>query len=173
MSSKTETFLIDANTLINPFQKYYPFDLALRFWQCMEDAILSRDVILLDIVKEEILKGDDELTRWIQKFDNTVVLSKENEEILNMFREVLEYVGKCGLYQSNAEQEWAKNSVADGWLIASACTYGHTIVTFETPNTGLNPHSPSKIAKIPDVCNHFSVEYKNLFYMMRSLDFKL
>jgi hypothetical protein len=37
----------------------------------------------------------------------------------------------------------------------------------------LNPRYPSKEAKIPDVCEHFSVRCTNLFQMMRELDFKV
>jgi hypothetical protein len=178
MSLKTQTFLIDANTLITPFQKYYPFNWAPRFWQCMEEAILSKDVILLDVVKKEILKGQkeerkDELARWIERFGANVVLSRQNEKIITMYGEVLEYVKTCGLYKSNTLTEWAKEDVADGWLIASACIGGHTIVTFETSNKSLNPSNPAKMAKIPDVCDHFSVECKDLFHMMKNLDFKL
>jgi len=179
MSQKAETFLIDANALITPFQKYYPFNWAPLFWQCMKDAILSGDVLLLDVVKKEILKGQkedekkDALTEWIEMFGDGVVLNSQNNEILNMYKEVLEYVKTCGLYQSSALMEWANDDVADPWIIASACTGGHIIITFESSSSSLNKKSPSKKAKIPDVSKHFSVECKDLFYMMRSLDFKL
>ena len=179
MRQRPDTFLIDANVLITPFQKYYPFDWAPGFWQCMEDAILSRDVVLLDVVKKEILKGQakpekkDDLTKWIEEFSDRDVLSRKSEEIINMYSEVLKYVQTCGLYKANALKEWASPSVADAWLIASACTGGHIIITFETPNSGLSKNSPSKKAKIPDVGKHFSVECKDLFYMMRRLGFKL
>ena len=36
----------------------------------MKHAILSKDVLLLDVVKKEILKGEDELSKWIGEFDN-------------------------------------------------------------------------------------------------------
>ena len=58
-------------------------------------------------------------------------------------------------------------------IIVSACTRGYTVVTCETSNKGLNPNNPSKIAKNPDICDHFSVECNDLFQMMRNLNFKL
>ena len=84
-----------------------------------------------------------------------------------MYSEVLKYVQTCGLYKANALNEWASPGVADAWLIASACTGGHIIITFETPSSGLSKNSPSKKAKIPDVGKHFSVECEDLLYMMR------
>ena len=93
--------------------------------------------------------------------------------ILQKYGEVLQCVQENPVYQAAALAEWARDSVADPWLIATAAVYGYTIVTFETENKGLNSRNPSKNAKIPDVAKKFGVNVKNLYYMMRELNFKL
>lgn len=173
MSTNQAPFLIDANSLITPFQSYYPFDWAPNFWQSMENAILSGHVKLLDVVRDEILRGDDELKTWVQHFDDTAIMSRQNHDIINMYSDVLGHIQTCGFYKSNALTEWSYDNVADGWLIAAAGNGGYTVVTFETPNNNLNSRYPSKTAKIPNVCDHFSIRYVTLFDMMRALDFKL
>lgn len=172
MSATPDSFLIDANSLITPFQNYYPFDWSPNFWQNMEEAISSGQITLMDVVKSEILRGDDELQRWIQRFDDTQLLSRQDHSIIGKYSEVLEHLQNCGFYKSNALTEWAYDNVADGWLIAAAMAKRCTVVTFEAPNTNLNTRYPSKQAKIPNVCDHFSIEHTNLFDMMRKLDIK-
>ena len=111
LTSKKEAFLIDSNSLISPFQEYYPFHLAPGFWECMKLAIFTRDVLLMDVVKDELLKGQknaekkDELTKWVESFDNNVILSRENEEIFAMYGKVLDYLETCGLYKEKASRE--------------------------------------------------------------------
>jgi hypothetical protein len=145
----------------------------------MEEAIIFGHVILLDLVKNEILKGQkekekkDELTMWVERFGNDLILSRKNPEIMDMYLKVLDYIQNCDLYKSSALTEWSKKDVADGWLIAAACVGEYTITTFEERNNGLNPQYPSPEAKIPNICEHFSVECVDLFAMMRRLHFRL
>ena len=47
MNQKDEVFLIDSNSLISPYQLYYPFDFASRFWDQLKEKIEDGNVIIL------------------------------------------------------------------------------------------------------------------------------
>ena len=170
---ETEFFLIDSNSLMTPHLTYYPFDFAKSFWTQMEEQIAQGRIVILDTVKAEILKGNDSLQEWMEHIEIGKLIDHRELSILQKYGEVLQCVQENPVYQAAALAEWARDSVADPWLIATAAVYGYTIVTFETENKGLNSRNPSKNAKIPDVAKKFGVNVKNLYYMMRELNFKL
>jgi hypothetical protein len=169
MDDTPQLFLIDANSLITPHLSYYPFDFAGRFWTQLEHHINVGSIIILDMAKNEVERGDDELSEWMQRINIGHLIDHREPEIIRKYAEVLEHVQQNPCYKPSALAEWSKATVADPWLIATGAVFGYTIITFEAANPGLNPHYPSKEAKIPDVCSIFGVETKNLFYMIRQL----
>ena len=168
------SFMIDANSLITPHQQYYPFDFAPGFWSQMKAHIESGTIVLLDMVRNELLrgKGTDNLKQWTENL-NAGVIDHRQPGILKRYGEILSHIQANPCYKQSALDEWARDTVADAWLIATASVYGYTLITFEGHNTNLNERFPTKEAKIPDVADLFHVETKPLFYMMRALDFKL
>jgi len=173
MTKTKEKFLIDSNSLITPYKMYYPFDFAKKFWDQLFERIENQDVIVLDLVKDELIKGDDDLSEWISKINHELVLDRIQPEIISNYKEVLDYLQTSGLYLEKALTNWSNAHIADPWLIASARKYGLTVITLEKPNAGLKESNKAGSAKIPDVCNAFDVPCKDLFYMMRSLSFMM
>ena len=171
----SERFLIDSNSLIEPFNKYYPFEIAPRFWELMKENINNGSIVLLDKVRDELLntrsKEEDELTRWVRSLPKDLILDHRDPKILENYSKIMDYLNGNKNYQQNALTEWAKNNVADAWLIAASAAYGYTLVTFENGNKSLHPNNPAKKAKIPDVANVFNVRTTDLFSMMKSLNF--
>jgi hypothetical protein len=45
-----EIFLLDSNSFITPYQRYYPFDLVPLFWKCLEREIQKGSIVVLDKV---------------------------------------------------------------------------------------------------------------------------
>lgn len=168
-----ELFLIDSNSLMTPHLTYYPFDFAASFWEQIEEQIARGRIVILDAVKAEILKGNDSLREWMEHIEIGKLIDHRELPILQQYSKVLQYIQENPVYQAAALTEWARESVADPWLIATAAVYGYTIITFEAENKGLNSRNPSKNAKIPNVAKQFGVNVKNLYYMMRALNFKL
>lgn len=168
-----ELFLIDANSLITPHLTYYPFDFAPGFWQQMQQHILSGRIVILDMVKNEILEGNDNLTEWMKSLTIGKFVDRREPSILFFYSEVLQHIQNNPCYQPAALAEWSRETVADPWLISAAKANNYTIVTLEVSNPGLNPKTPSKNAKIPDVADALGVKSTNLFYMMRELKFSL
>jgi DNA-binding XRE family transcriptional regulator len=76
-------------------------------------------------------------------------------------------------YQEKALANWSNEAIADPWIISAAMANNYTVITFETGNGNLQKNQPSWNAKIPDICKHFNIKCENLFYLMRSLSFKL
>ena len=168
-----ERFLIDANSLITPYKRFYPFDFAPGFWTQMEDHIQSGEIAILDLVKREILQGNDQLKSWMQNLEIGCVIDHRESEIIAGYSAILQYIQGERCYKIDALVEWSRETVADPWLIATAAAHNLTIITFETPNKNLSAQQPSKNAKIPDVADTFNVKTEDLFYLMRSLGFSL
>ncbi len=169
----SEVFLIDANVLISPYEQYYPFDLAQTFWHQMGTHISNGNIAILDMVRDEIYKGQDDLANWLQGLHIAHLVSHKDQDVIANYGQIIQYLQSSNFYKESAMQEWSNSSVADAWLIASAMEYGHTLVTFEKPNMGLNATSPSKKAKLPNVASHFNIKTVDLFYMMRQLRISL
>ncbi|VDN47909.1 PIN domain protein [Petrocella atlantisensis] len=169
MINQQRRYLIDSNSIITPYKTFYPFDLAEKFWIGLAEKIRSGEIILLDLVSEEIRKGDDNLTTWINDFDSSLMLSRNNQNIISTYSQVMSYIQKSDLYNEKALRHWSDANVADPWLIATGKVYEHIIVTFENPNGNLSSYQPTKNPKIPDVSAVFNVECCNLYNMMRDL----
>lgn len=168
-----EIFLLDTNSFITPHLTYYPFDFAPGFWEQLERNIENGRIAILDIVKSEILQGNDSLKEWMDNLKINQLIDRREASIVIKYGAVLQSVQNNPCYKTAALTEWSKGNVADPWLIATAAVKGHTLITFEEPNKGLNSKTPSKEAKIPDVAAQFNVKTANLFYMMRELGFSL
>ncbi len=173
MEQLKTVFMIDTNSLITPYQMYYPFDLVPNFWRCMTANIEDGNIVLLDKVYNELLKGQDDLTDWLLSIEPITKIEHKQPGIISKYSEILSHLQTSGFYTPKALAEWSDIRIADPWLIACASVREYSIVTFEKPNGNLNKTSPSSHPKIPDVCNVFGVKHGNLFDMMRSLNFTL
>ena len=60
-----EKFLIDSNSFMAPYRQYYAFDLIPTYWDELSKRTESGRLVLLDMVKAEIDKGEDDLANWV------------------------------------------------------------------------------------------------------------
>ena len=169
----SEKYLIDANSLIHPARAYYPFDFAPSFWQQLRPKISLDKIAVLDKVRDEILKGTDELSAWISDLPNECILSTQDMQILQKYRDVLSFIQQSDKYSEAALRRWSQLDIADPWLIAAAKVYGYTLLSFEQSAGTIPEGSRSKNPKLPDVARHFQVPYTSLFDMMRNESFIL
>ena len=168
-----EKFLIDSNSFMTPFRQFYAFDLVPGYWEELSKRLDTGRLILLDMVKAEINKGQDALADWINQQTGFVICRHVEPAFVGKYQEVLQYVQSCGFYKDNALRTWSSVDVADPWLIAAAAVNGYTIITAEVSSGGLSIKTPNKNAKIPDVANAFGVKTGNLFYMMRQMGIRV
>lgn len=169
----SKKYLIDANSLIRPARAYYPFDFAPSFWQQLRPKISLDKIAVLDKVRDEILKGTDELSTWISALPNECILSTQDIQIIQTYRDVLSFIQQSDQYTESALRLWSRENVADPWLIAAAKVYGYTLLSFEQSAGTIPERSRSKNPKLPDVARHFQVPYTSLFDMMRQEHFRL
>ena len=167
----SKKYLIDANSLIRPSRAYYPFDFAPSFWQQLRPKISLDKIAVLDKVRDEILKGTDELSAWISDLPNECILSTQDIQIIQMYRDVLSFIQQSDQYSEAALRLWSRENVADPWLIAVAAAYDYTILSFEQSAGRITTRSNNP--KLPDVACHFQVPYTSLFDMMRQECFRL
>ena len=135
----------------------------------MGNHIELGSIVLLDVVKSELNKGDDNLTEWLSNLTIRQLVDHRDPKILGKYGEILQNIQDDLRYKPAALNEWARESIADAWLIATAAVYNFTIITFERHNNGLSVKNPSKKAQIPDIADIFGVRTQNLYYMMRTL----
>ena len=172
MSVQTK-FLIDSNALMTPYRFYYAFDLIPAYWTELKKFFESGQIVVLDVVKAEVDKGEDDLALWLSQIENLVVIPKVTEKTIKNYQDILEFVKSSGYYKEEALQAWAPSSVADPWLIASAKANDFTLVTQEVPSGGLSKKHPNKKAKIPDIARFFDVKTIRIYDMMRNLGIKI
>ena len=166
-----EVFIIDSNILIEPHKTYYSFDFVPEFWVFIEHNITAKKIIMLDMVYDEVAVGTDALSLWIKNIPSLAPLNHKNQEFIKHYADILNFIQTSGYYKIDALNSWSVPTVADPFLIAAAIENNYTVITGETPNTGLNRTNPSPKVKIPDICTHFNVKWGNLFYMLTRLGF--
>ena len=167
----TDKFLIDSNIFITFYQNYYPFDLAPGFWEQLAARLSLDEVAILDVVKDEVIRGGDDLSDWFRNIQNMHIISRKDPKILQEYAKVLNYLQSNPLYTDRALRAWAAEGIADPWLIATAKAYNYTIITLEATAGPITTQSSKP--KIPNICLEFGVTCKDLFYFMRQTGFRL
>lgn len=161
-------YVLDTNIFIDAAQRYYSFDLVPGFWDKLIDLAKNRKIVSIDKVKEEIDNGKekDSLRLWADNKFQEWFLSTEQPDVINAYREIIEWVAGQNQLLTKAKEEFA--SCADGWLIAYAKAYGYIVVTDETKDLKCRNR-----VKIPNVCLAFDIPYVNTFQMLRQLNVKM
>ena len=164
MDVSTEIYCLDANVLIQAWQKYYSPDICPEYWELLNNFGESGKLFIPALVHEEITRTEDELSNWLK-------LSKIP------IRPITESVTKClnKIYSTNPNHKYLVDSVkgrslADPWVIAHAIDERAIVVTKEEKVTASNKKK-NKI-KIPDVCENMNVNCINDFQLIRKLGIK-
>lgn len=166
-----EKFLLDANSFITPYKNYYPFDFAPGYWGQLLTKLSLENVAIIDLVKEEVEKGKDELSVWLSSIKDLNICTRLDKQIMQKYAEILTYIQMSSLYTDRALRTWSQVGIADPWLIAVAAVNDFTLITFETAPGVIS--TPTGRPKIPEVARHFGVRCENLFYFMRKQNFRL
>jgi hypothetical protein len=155
-------FVLDANVFIEAKRRYYAFDLAPRFWDSLILHAKNGRIESIDRVKEELVRGKDDLVTWAKGSFHYAFASTDEEDVIKSYREIIEWVIAQSQFTEAAKADFAKS--ADGWLVAYARAKGRIVVTQEV----LYPNIKSKVP-IPNVCQAFSVPYVDTFKMLRDI----
>jgi hypothetical protein len=154
-------YVLDANIFIESARRYYSFDFGTKFWDFLKENAENGILCSIDKVFKEIQKGD-------KKDFKEFFLPTDNNNVLINYSKIVNYANNNKQYNQNAIDEFLKEDNADAWIIAFAITKSLTVVTHES----YNPDAKKKVL-IPNVCKDFNITYKNLFDMLKELNFKL
>ncbi|KAF2342910.1 DUF4411 family protein [Flavobacterium tistrianum] len=161
MISTAPIYCLDANVLIQAWQKYYSPKFCPSYWEVLNTLGTQKRIFIPELVYEEIIRTDDDLSDWLKKSNITV-------------RKIDEPVTRClqSIYSNNPlHKNLVDNvkgrSLADPWVIAHAINDKAIVVTKEEKITALN----SQKIKIPNVCDNMGIRWINDFEFIAELGF--
>lgn len=158
-------YLLDTNILISA-KNAMPLDLFPSFWDKLREHVLNGNVYSSVKVNDEINRGhgDEDLVRWINSLPTSFFLPFDTAIILQKYAQVIAWANQNPQFLPAAKHEFASASVADAFLIATACANKMKLVTNEISE----PNRRNRV-KIPDAARAFSVPCCSLIEMLRDL----
>lgn len=159
MSTKANKYCLDANVLIQAWQKYYNPKFCPDYWNILIELGKNEKIFIPELVYEEIVRTEDDLSKWLKA--SKIPIAKISEPVTKHIRKILE--GHPLLVDNTKAR-----SLADPWVIAHALYENATVVTKEEKVTALN----SKKIKIPNVCDNVGIRWINDFQLIDELDIK-
>ncbi len=160
------SYILDADVLITAKNQYYAFDICPGFWDSLIYFHGKGHIHSIDRVKNELLAGvkTENLVQWVEReVPSGFFLDADSEAVIKAYTDVMLWAERNPGYFDYAKAKFATG--ADGWLVAYAMVHKLTVVTNEQPR----PEAKREI-KLPDVCNQFGVDYKDIFFVLRSLN---
>ena len=167
-SMKNAKFVIDSNSFIDPFKRYYSMSHFPSYWAWFEGCLTgsSREIVIPEVVYKELSGSGDQLSIWLANQIRPFVFKgyETDPQYLTQYGKIMNYLQTCGYYQTPAIANWSQDWKADPKLIAMAAAYGWQIITFEQSAGQLSAKCPmKKEPKIPDVANAMGVRCISLF----------
>lgn len=160
MSSKAEIYCLDANVLIQAWQKYYSPKFCPDYWEILNELGNQGKIFIPEVVHEEITRTEDELSKWLKK--SKIPVRKIDESVTKSLQAIY---SKNPLHKNLVDNTKAR-SLADPWVIAHAINEKATVITKEEKVMVLN----SNKIKIPNVCDNMGVRWINDFQLIEELD---
>ena len=159
MSTKANKYCLDANVLIQAWQKYYNPKFCPDYWKILIELGKQAKIFIPEIVYEEITRTDDDLSKWLK--GSKIPIEKINESVTMCLQKIY----SSNPIHKNLVDNTKARSLADPWVIAHALNSNATVVTKEEKVTAVN--SPK--IKIPNVCDNMGVRWINDFQFIDEL----
>jgi hypothetical protein len=142
-------YSFDTSALVNPYRRYYPFDVFPSFWRHIENLIGDGSIVATEIVREELEQKDDALTAWARSQHGLFVPVDSEQQLA-----VSVVVNRFPRW---VDANTAKNQ-GDPFVVALAMCAQLTVVSDEGNGSELHP-------TIPFACGAMKVSH------MRIVDF--
>ncbi len=159
MSMIDKKYCLDANVLIQAWQKYYSPKICPSYWDTLNSLGAKNIIFMPEIVYDEIVRTDDDLSKWLKT--SKIPIKKIDEQVTKCLKEIYSADPNHKYLVDNTKAR----SLADPWVIAHALRENAIVVTKEEKVTALNT---TKI-KIPNVCEKMNVSWINDFQMIEEL----
>lgn len=89
------SLLLGSNILITGERDYYPHDIFPSVWEPVSASIVEKRAIVLDVVYNEIVKGQGWLAEWMKRH-KTYVVGTDQQDIVDAYQQVLAFVFNPG-----------------------------------------------------------------------------
>lgn len=156
------SYLFDTNIFVES-KKNTPMDVWPSLWSTLVNMINSGIVFSIEMVKDEIERGGDELADWIKVNAPKGFFLTPDSAVVGKLSETISWAMKSPIgYTQSAINEYA--DVADSYLVATAAAKDMVLVTFEKSNL----QRRNRIM-IPDACNAIGVRCCDLNSALREL----
>lgn len=152
-------FCLDANVLIQAWQKYYSPSICTSYWGMLNELGIRDIIFIPEMVYDEIVRTDDDLSKWLKS--SNIPIRKIDAQVTSCLKEIYSADPKHKYLVDNTKAR----SLADPWVIAHALREGATVVTKEEKVTAVN----STRIKIPNVCEKMNVSWMNDFQLIIEL----
>ena len=162
MSTIPLKYCIDTNVLIQAWQKYYSPRFCPDYWTILNELGNQGIIFIPQMVNEEILRTDDELSKWLKKSNIPVLII--DTKVTNLLKAI--YAADPS--HKNLVDNTKQRSLADPWVIAHAINENAIIVTKEEK---VNATNTSRI-KIPNVCDNMKIPWINDFQFIEKLNIR-
>jgi predicted nucleic acid-binding protein len=162
MSAKANKYCLDANVLIQAWQKYYNPKFCPDYWKILTELGKNGKIFIPELVYEEIIRTEDDLSKWIKA--SKIPINKISEPVTLCLQKIY----AADPTHKNLVDNTKARSLADPWVIAHALHEHATVVTKEEKVTALN----SNKIKIPNVCDNMGIRWINDFQFIDELDIK-
>ena len=165
-----EKYLLDTNIYMDCYDRFYLPAHFPTFWNNFITH-MNEFVAIPKVVLDEI-KQDFWVKEWIADHFTADVINHTNYGL--EFQQILAHIQSQTHYTDDVLINWAREKIADTWLLAIAKKENFIIVTEErtNPNLHTNPN-PSKVAKIPDVARELGIECINRNEFFARIDLKV
>jgi len=162
MSTMANKYCLDANVLIQAWQKYYNPKFCPDYWNILNELGKQDRIFIPELVYEEIIRTEDDLSKWLKA--SKIPIKKISEPVTIC----LQRIYSSGPIHKNLVDNTKARSLADPWVIAHSIHENATVVTKEEKVTALNTNK----IKIPNVCDNLGVRWINDFQFIDELDIK-
>ncbi len=160
MSAVPKIYCIDANVLIQAWQKYYSPKICPSYWDILNELGERSKIFLPQMVYEEITRTEDDLADWLK--NSNISIKKNDSVVIECLRKIYDVNPLHKFLVDNTKQR----SLADPWVIAHAIKEKAIVVTKENKETAGN----STKIKIPNVCDNMGVRCIDDFQMIQELN---
>lgn len=162
MSTTANRYCLDANVLIQAWQKYYNPKFCPAYWEVLNELGKQGKIFLPEVVYEEITRTEDDLTKWLKS--SKIPIFKITEPVTIC----LQNIYSNNPIHKNLVDNTKARSLADPWVIAHALHENAVVVTKEEKVTALS----STRIKFPNVCDNMGIRWINDFQFIDELGIK-
>lgn len=83
-----QSYCLDANVLIQPWQSCYFPDFCPSYWQVLNDLEVQNRVFIPQMVYNEVAGTEDDLSKWLKK--SKISIAKIDGSITEILKHILE-----------------------------------------------------------------------------------